>query len=463
MKKFLALLFVCAGLTAMAAPQVNKTDLNQNKGQMVMKANTLSNHMTAGVSKSFMEGAKKAVVKANTNLVNKRAPRRITGEDIISKPYVCFLYAAGYDQDGNYVEDDPFFAGSGAYWYPEIDEDGTLYFAGYYWDDEGSTYYLPTTVDYETGEVALSWGLLLRDDTVKHSGRTGNDTIRWHALFSEAYFLDGEQNDCMGTLYEDGSIIFDDNYVYYREDVIKKYVNGRLTGTDTVVNATVFIATEILAANGILNYNREQNGAADDSYVFMYQNADTLYVGNMWNYGMPNVVMTIDSDAKMHYNCVAETTEEGTVYLENPVWDIDDSWIQGGLGMCYAIGGYTETEDGYIDELLWGFEGDVTPEKITWDYAAASNGYHLFYGFNNNVLTWINGGKFEIPGGGDAEPGDVNNDGSINIDDITTLIDHMLKDDFDDSDEFSSTGADVNQDGSIDIDDLTALLDMMLS
>ncbi len=27
MKKFLALLFVCAGLTAMAAPQVNKADL----------------------------------------------------------------------------------------------------------------------------------------------------------------------------------------------------------------------------------------------------------------------------------------------------------------------------------------------------------------------------------------------------------------------------------------------------
>ena len=420
MKKFLALLFVCAGLTAMAAPQVNKTDLSQTKGQMVMKANTLSNHMTAGVSKSFMEGAKKAVVKANTNLVNKRAPRRITGEDIISKPYVCFLYAAGYDQDGNYVEEDPFFAGSGAYWYPEIDEDGTLYFAGYYWDEEGSTYYLPTTIDYETGEVALTWGLLLRDDTVKHSGRTGNDTIRWHALFSEDYFMNNEQNDCMGTLYEDGSIIFDDNYVYYREDIIKKYLNGRLTGTDTVVNATVFVGTEILAANGILNYNREQNGAADESYVFMYQNADSLYVGNMWNYGMPNVAMTIDSDAKMHYNCVAETSEEGTV------------------------------------------EGDVTPEKITWDYAAPTNGYHLFYGYNNNVLTWINGGKFEIPGGGDAEPGDVNNDGAIDLDDLTTLLDHMLSDDFDDSDEFSSTGADVNQDGSIDLDDLTALLDMML-
>ena len=48
MKKFLALLFVCAGLTAMAAPQVNKADLTPvNKGQMVMKANTLTNQLTA--------------------------------------------------------------------------------------------------------------------------------------------------------------------------------------------------------------------------------------------------------------------------------------------------------------------------------------------------------------------------------------------------------------------------------
>ena len=37
--------------------------------------------------------------------------------------------------------------------------------------------------------------------------------------------------------------------------------------------------------------------------------------------------------------------------------------------MCYAIGGYTMTEDGqYIDEFIWGFEGDVTPDQITWDY-----------------------------------------------------------------------------------------------
>ncbi|MBQ1745692.1 MAG: hypothetical protein II043_00255, partial [Muribaculaceae bacterium] len=111
MKKFLALLFVCAGLTAMAAPHVNKADLTQaNKGQMVMKANNMANNLTAGVTKDFMEAAKQNVQKNHaTNLVNKRAPRRLSNEEIIANPYVCFLYA--YDVMGEeQVQADPFYA-----------------------------------------------------------------------------------------------------------------------------------------------------------------------------------------------------------------------------------------------------------------------------------------------------------------------------------------------------------------
>ena len=459
MKKILALLLVCAGLTAMAAPQVNKADLATVKGEKVMKANTLGSQLTASVTKSFMEGAKKDVVRNHTNLVNKRAPRRMNAEELVTKEHVCFLYVVTYDNEGNMVEDDPFYAGSGAYWYPDLSEG--LYFAGFYWDADGSTYYLPLDVDFETGEVALSWGILLADDTISPGGRTRTDTIKWEALMSEDYFMNDEQNDCMGTLYEDGSIIFDDNYVYYGYQILKRYVNGQLKSSDTTSFIKVYVGTEILASNGKLNYVREQNGAADSSPVYMYQEDDVLYVGNMWNYGMPDVVLTIDSDAKMHYNCIAEQTEE-TTYLENPIWDIDDSWISGGLGDCYGVGGYTLTEDGYIDEFIWGFEGDVTPDQITWDYTAASNGYHLFYGFENNVLTWKNGGKFVIPGGDDFILGDVNKDQAVDINDLTALIDHLLSGDLDDSDTFSSGAADVNQDDSIDIGDVTALIDKLL-
>lgn len=55
--------------------------------------------------------------------------------------------------------------------------------------------------------------------------------------------------------------------------------------------------------------------------------------------------------------------------------------------------------------------------------------------------------------------GDVNHDGSINISDVTMLIDYML----DNGNEVCPVCADINSDGTINIADLTALIDMMLS
>ena len=463
MKKFLALLFVCAGLTAMAAPHVNKADLTQaNKGQMVMKANNLTNNLTAGVTKNFMEAAKKNVQKNHaTNLVNKRAPRRLSNEEIINIPYVCFLYA--YDVLGDEpVEADPYFAGGGAYWYPDV-TDG-LYFAGFYWDTEGSTYYLPLDIDYTTGEVALSWGTLLADDTVSTlpGGRNRTDTITYSMLVSQAYWENQEKTDCKGTLYEDGSIIFDDNYVYYFEQLVQTYRNNQLRTSDTTVVATMFVGTEILAANGVLSYNNEKDGSAEESPVYMFQEGDVLTVGNMWNYGVPTCQMTLVEGGKALYECAEFNPEDSITYLSNPIWDVNDSWIAGGLGMFYPVGSYELDEEGYITDYTWGFEADATPDEITWPYTMPSNGYHFLYGYQNNVLKYTNGNKFELPGGGFTR-GDVDNDGNVAIADVTALIDALLSGNFDDGDEFSSDAADCDLDGEIAIADVTTLIDYLLS
>jgi len=56
-------------------------------------------------------------------------------------------------------------------------------------------------------------------------------------------------------------------------------------------------------------------------------------------------------------------------------------------------------------------------------------------------------------------PGDVNNDESVDISDVTALIDYLL-----DSDTVINVdNADVNQDGSVDISDVTALIDYLLN
>ena len=461
MKKFLALLFVCAGLTAMAAPHVNKADLTQaNKGQMVMKANNMANNLTAGVTKDFMEAAKQNVQKNHaTNLVNKRAPRRLSNEEIIANPYVCFLYA--YDVMGEeQVQADPFYAGSGAYWYPDASEG--LYFAGFYWNSKGSTYYLPLDVDYSTGEVALSWGTLLEDDSVIGNKRNRTDSVFYEILVSQAYWENEEKTDCKGTLYEYGSIIFDDNYVYYTYLEERVYQNNVLKSTNVTETATMFVGTEILAANGVMTYNNEQDGSEEESPVYMFQEGDVLTVGNMWNYGVPTSCMVLTPEAKAVYNCAEFNPEDSITYLYNPIWDVNDSWISGGLGMFYPVGSYELDAEGYITDYTWGFEADATPDEITWPYTMPSNGYHFLYGYQNNVLKYTNGNKFELPGGGFTR-GDVDNDGNVAIADVTALIDALLSGNFDDGDEFSSDAADCDLDGEIAIADVTTLIDYLLS
>ena len=56
--------------------------------------------------------------------------------------------------------------------------------------------------------------------------------------------------------------------------------------------------------------------------------------------------------------------------------------------------------------------------------------------------------------------GDVNDDGNVNIADVTALIDYLLSGD---ASAINQAGADCNQDGSINISDVTALIDHLLS
>ena len=64
-----------------------------------------------------------------------------------------------------------------------------------------------------------------------------------------------------------------------------------------------------------------------------------------------------------------------------------------------------------------------------------------------------------IEGYGDAAPGDVNGDGVMKVDDVTTLIDALLTGNMD---AIFIEAADLNANGRLDIDDVTILIDMLL-
>ena len=61
-------------------------------------------------------------------------------------------------------------------------------------------------------------------------------------------------------------------------------------------------------------------------------------------------------------------------------------------------------------------------------------------------------------GSHDYQPGDVNHDESVNIADVTTLIDYLL----DNQTEVCLDCADVNSDNTVDIADVTSLIDLLL-
>ena len=67
-----------------------------------------------------------------------------------------------------------------------------------------------------------------------------------------------------------------------------------------------------------------------------------------------------------------------------------------------------------------------------------------------NVTLFDNGQTYEL--------GDVNQDGVVNITDLTCLIDHLL----DDSIVISYECSDMNADGEITIGDVTGLIDLLL-
>ena len=56
--------------------------------------------------------------------------------------------------------------------------------------------------------------------------------------------------------------------------------------------------------------------------------------------------------------------------------------------------------------------------------------------------------------------GDVNGDGSVNISDVTALIDYLLTGN---ASGINLSGADCNQDSSVNISDVTSLIDYLLS
>lgn len=111
-------------------------------------------------------------------------------------------------------------------------------------------------------------------------------------------------------------------------------------------------------------------------------------------------------------------------------------------GILYAIIDYNPEDDTVEGNVITAAQVSQANAK-NWDV------YHW---------SWAEGEGWEPYVGSSFQRGDVNDDGSVNISDVTALIDLLLG-----GGTISNPAADANQDGNVNISDVTALIDYLLA
>ena len=566
MKKFFALLFVCAGLTAMAAvPHVNnnaKVAEGKAPKTMVMKSNTLSNQLIAPVMKTKVTNntltpqrlfAEKGINPGDNKLM-KKAPRRVTADDVMATK-LAFMLAYEYDEStGGTVEANDYLYGG---WDVDMVQQGDDQFDAYvYFTSIPFTVY----VDYEakTAEMVMetlgAWHWI---DTVV-SGRTTiyNDTTEYVALWDEAYLLTDDANaepaNLQGTLYNDGTIYFPDGWTLYDVCYVKKTTirNGVTTESyDTVAGllCDFMHETYLMTANANHEYVQQSSGATvnRDAYMFQYDDT-TAVVWNLWGMGNRSKVFYIHEDGTMEFPSYQ------VVYTED-ISDYAAQYTQYGWDEAYEFYNFAislDVEADTADDATLSEDsnfGTVDPAGLYWDASviydliSANGNWYFglgFYPFLHNKVTFTDPDEFFMLGV-TADPiinytvndenvviyleleegaeylmtvdgeyvespyqidrttedqvvtvmaiaqvygkemsnvvqaeitipaletvgllGDVNDDGFVNVTDVTLLINAVVNEDYS---NINADNADINGDGVLTVTDVTMLINLAMN
>ena len=380
-----------------------------------------------------------------------RAPLKAVSESQMSGSRICFIHQYGWEESPTGVvqveQYDPFSIGGWTTMLAEGSEQGYLVLQG------GMTTYevdQPIKVDYEAGTVTLEATnepfatVDLGSETTSSAGATVTvETIQHFYLVNEAWIMnEGDLADVVGRILDDGSMVIEDGFGYYIEEVKTTTITSK--GTTRVMNDTtrsvslIYRDTRLVKPNGKHEFVNESNGETRSCDVYMYQSNDTVYVMNLYGYGYGENYMVV--------------TEEGTMsYPQQPLRDIVDADYPGGDGMWYN----NSVVDG---QTVAGNEGEVTPEAITWGLTRPGDKDGLWYGWDNNRLYFTDGQSFVLPV--TTLRGDVNSSGTVEIADVTSLIDALLSGD---QSLINIKNSDVNLDGEITIGDVTLLIDFLLS
>ena len=155
----------------------------------------------------------------------------------------------------------------------------------------------------------------------------------------------------------------------------------------------------------------------------------------------------------MFNRCEALTSLNLSNFNTSKVWGMYGMFYNStNLRTIYVGSGWSTAAIKYSDDMFWNCTSLVGGQGTTYDANHIDKTYAHIDGGPSNP------GYFTAKNAGLR--GDVNGDGSVNISDVTALIDYLLTGN---ASGINMSGADTNQDSSINISDVTVLIDYLLT
>ena len=420
MKKFLALMFVCAGLTAMAVtPQVNNVKVMQGKPNkaMVNKAAMPQNKMmTKDQANKLMTDYSKSLpgffaqhnLTPNDNQLLKKAPRRVSEDALLASSPLFSAITYAYDSQGDSLAMTyPVFTGG---WNIDVakgeNENEYNYFAWYTQIPNVVTIDLANnTAEMQAGVMA---GWHWADTTSQgNNAYVINDTIEYVLLLDAKSVLNGtDEANIPGVVYDDGSIHFTEPWCIYAIDFVTKTTHNPRTGDSVEQDTVEGLVTDFLGdtwfmtPNGVHSYTLASTPDATtpmsatpfSNDVYMFQDSTTAYVWNLWNafgFGYRNSEFTLDEEA----GTVAFAPQP--IAYEDIPGQYAEQYPNYTFGDTFFAFGYDPASDQILEDDV---QGTVTNETLEW----GENIFYSLFQYNNatyfavgwpyhayeNKLTW---------------------------------------------------------------------------
>lgn len=345
-------------------------------------------------------------VTPDDNLMMKKAPRRISAQDLLTTK-VAFKECFEYDENtGEVVRAACYYDGG---WDVEMEQMGDGLFGAYI---DYSSIPANILVDFNTNTAEMIMdcmgGWQWADSIVSGRTKTVNDTTMYLFMVDEAYMMgdSDEFTNISGTVYSDGSLYFPDGWCYVMVNYVTKTVtdyNGVTNTTrDTVMSMTPFYHdTYLMTPNATHDYDLEYqignrtyiDHYTDNAYMFQFDDS-TAVAWNLWGCGGRGVFMNIHEDGTMVIPAfqIAGTVDMTEYEEAYPEYD----WSE---GYENVIVGYDEDNDTYYYSDIM---GTVSPEGLTWggselwNYCSLDGNTYAVrsYPLLNNVLSFVDGEVF---------------------------------------------------------------------